>query len=88
MSNDPNKAMFEARMRGNKFGRFVNSQLENAKAVAEELDFNVEVKSCPIEIADGVWNYALEQAAINLKKLYPDNANTNAFCAAIRSMKK
>jgi hypothetical protein len=29
----------------------------------------------------------LEQAAKNLAKWYPDNANTSAFCAAIRSMK-
>lgn len=35
-----------------------------------------------------VWNEALEAAANNLAAWYPDNVSTNAFCAAIRSMKK
>jgi hypothetical protein len=30
---------------------------------------------------------ALEEAAARLAAWYPDNANTGAFCAAIRSMK-
>lgn len=30
---------------------------------------------------------ALEEAAAKLAAWYPDNANTGAFCAAIRSMK-
>lgn len=49
---------------------------------------NVEIKNCPIEVANDIWNAALEQAAINLKKWYPDNEQTNAYCAAIRSMRK
>lgn len=32
-------------------------------------------------------NITLEEAAVSLKASYPDNANTNAFCAAIRSLK-
>lgn len=34
------------------------------------------------------WNDAIEAAAVKLKEWYPDNANTNAFCAAIRSLKR
>ena len=30
----------------------------------------------------------IEQCAKNLASWYPDNANTNAFCAALRSMKQ
>lgn len=30
---------------------------------------------------------ALEEAAAMLQASYPDNINTNAFCAAIRSLK-
>lgn len=33
-------------------------------------------------------NAALEECATNLADWYPDNASTNAFCAAIRSMKR
>lgn len=33
------------------------------------------------------WNEALEEAAKMLQIDYPDNVNTNAFAAAIRSMK-
>lgn len=35
-----------------------------------------------------VWNKAIEAAAVSLTKWYPSNSNTNAFCAAIRSLKK
>lgn len=34
------------------------------------------------------WNVALEEAATKIKQWSPDNANTNAFCAAIRSLKR
>lgn len=30
---------------------------------------------------------AIEECASNLGKWYPDNVSTNAFCAALRSMK-
>lgn len=35
-----------------------------------------------------VWNRALEHAAMKLKEWYSDNEQTNAFCAAVRSLKK
>lgn len=34
------------------------------------------------------WNAALEQAAVKLKEWYPNHASTNAYCAAVRSLKK
>jgi hypothetical protein len=33
-------------------------------------------------------NQVIEEVAQQLQEWYPDNANTNAFCAAIRSMKE
>lgn len=48
----------------------------------------VEIKNVPVEIANDIWNAALEQAAVKLKQWYPDNEQINAFCAAVRSLKK
>lgn len=43
------------------------------------------VQSMPTdqEIRDGI----IEECAANLAAWYPDNVSTNAFCAALRSMK-
>lgn len=35
-----------------------------------------------------IWNEAIEAAAVMLSSSYQDNVSTNAFCAAIRSLKK
>ena len=35
-----------------------------------------------------IWNAAVEQIACKLKQTFPDHAFINAYCAAVRSMKK
>lgn len=46
---------------------------------------------CRLGVSDaqaaGIRNVALEEAAAMLQASYPDNVSTNAFCAAIRSLK-
>ena len=53
-------------------------------------DNSLSCASCGREQPDDtaeLRNAALEEAAVMLNASYPDNANTNAFCAAIRSIK-
>lgn len=40
-----------------------------------------------LQSAASARNATLDEAAAMLQSSYPDNANTNAFCAAIRSLK-
>lgn len=51
--------------------------------MAEVMGLRLRIDAARVAARDA----ALEEAAIDLKLSYPDNASTNAFCAAIRSMK-
>lgn len=49
---------------------------------------NVEIKNCPIEIANDIWNAAIEQAAIEALNEISDSELAIMISKIIRRLKK
>lgn len=68
--------------------RCVLTKQENALLRSANVKVVLENQRLWDQLENSIENTTLEFVATKLSEWYPDNANTNAFCAAIRSLIK